>query len=186
MPILASAPDAPSDPQRVAAALVAEHAFIWRCVRRFGVAEAHVDDVVQEVFIIFNRKIAEVEVGKERAFLTSTAFHLAANWRRSHRRTPPTVELDAASAAACEGPSAEELLDRRRARELLDVCLDELPEKLRAPFVLQELEGLTRQEVAELLSLPTGTVATRVRAARNEFGALVRRRTAFPLPRSLL
>lgn len=156
--------------------LRAHYAFAWRCVRRFGVAERDVDDVVQEVFVVVSTKLDRIEVGKERAFVTGTAIKLAANRRRSQRRAPELREFDAEfeEHAASTSPSAEELVEQKRRRALLDRALDTLSLELRAPFVLSEVEGLSRSETAEILGLPEGTVATRVRAARKRFEAAAR------------
>lgn len=167
-----------AEPARLEVLLRDNHAFIWRCVRRFGVPEESVDDVVQEAFIVTAKRLHEVQPGKERAFLTSTAYYLCSNWRRSHRRRPHLCELDEAVETPSDHPSAEDLLDQRRARELLDRALDVLPGKLRAPFVLFAVEGMTRVEVAELLDLAPGTVASRVTQARALFESAVRRLTA--------
>jgi RNA polymerase sigma-70 factor (ECF subfamily) len=75
-------------------------------------------------------------------------------------------------------PSPEALVDQSRARELLDAMLGELPEELRTIFILYELEELEMKDIAELLELPRGTVASRLRRARAMFAAAARRRQA--------
>jgi RNA polymerase sigma-70 factor (ECF subfamily) len=72
-------------------------------------------------------------------------------------------------------PGLDELLDQRRARELLDRVLAELDHDLRVIFVLYEIEELTMAEIASVLELPQGTVASRLRRARQEFSARVER-----------
>ncbi len=155
------------------------YAFVWRCLRRFGIPELHVDDLVQETFIVASRKLEQIEPDKGRAFLTGTALRLAQNYRRGVGRRPDNCELEAieseCSARQDAQPTPETLLQQRRERHLLDVALAQLPLELRAPFVLMALEGLTRSEIAELLELPEGTVATRVRKARQRFERDVRR-----------
>jgi RNA polymerase sigma-70 factor (ECF subfamily) len=66
------------------------------------------------------------------------------------------------------------LLDERRRLELLDGLLARLPEDLAEVFVLFELEELTMAEIARLLDLPPGTVASRLRRARERFDGLCR------------
>jgi hypothetical protein len=66
-------------------------------------------------------------------------------------------------------PSAEQLVDQRRARELLDSVLAEMPIEFRSVFILFELEEMTMPAIAAILSLPTGTVASRLRRARAMF-----------------
>jgi RNA polymerase sigma-70 factor (ECF subfamily) len=72
----------------------------------------------------------------------------------------------------------DDLADRQKARALLDQVLDQMDEKVRAVFVLFELEELSTAQIAEMLELPPGTVASRLRRARESFGAIVKRMRA--------
>jgi RNA polymerase sigma-70 factor, ECF subfamily len=58
---------------------------------------------------------------------------------------------------------------------VLDQFLQSLPEELRVVFILFELEGLTMSAIAETLNLPAGTVASRLRRAREDFQAMAKR-----------
>jgi len=149
--------------------LVHEHLdFVWRSLRRFGVREADVDDATQRVFLVANEKLARIEDGREKAFLIGTAARVAAHVRRAYkRRDAAEVRLSAAPPPAV--PDPEELTQRREDRELLDRVLDRMPEELRAVFVLFELEELSVDEIARLLTLPRGTAATRLRRSREVF-----------------
>jgi RNA polymerase sigma-70 factor, ECF subfamily len=166
---------------RLSRILREQHAFIWRFVRRLGVAERHVDDAVQEVFVITSGKLSLVKPEQERAFLTGTAVRVAANRRRAQQRCREVGD-DGVNEIGSSEPSPEELLEQKRRRRLLDQALEALPVALRAPFVLLEIEGLTRSETATLLGLPEGTVATRVRAARTRFEAAVKHLARGPSP----
>jgi hypothetical protein len=72
---------------------------------------------------------------------------------------------------ASSEPLADALLDAKRAREVLARALDRLTPDLREAFVLFELEELTAPEVAAIVGVPEGTVASRVRRARVEVRA---------------
>jgi RNA polymerase sigma-70 factor (ECF subfamily) len=74
--------------------------------------------------------------------------------------------------------TADDLVERSRARALLDSILGELPEPLRSVFVLYEIEQLSTHEIADLLGLPRGTVASRLRRARAEFEKRAQRAAA--------
>ena len=74
--------------------------------------------------------------------------------------------------------NGEQLLERRQARALLDRLLDEMLEELRVVFVLFELEELSIKEIAELCEIPVGTVASRLRRARDDFEQRVARAEA--------
>jgi RNA polymerase sigma-70 factor (ECF subfamily) len=147
--------------------------FVWRSVRRLGVPPDVVDDAAQEVFVIASRKLDAIAVGKEKAFLFGTAVRVAAGTRRarSRRRQVP----DEAPETTDTTPSAAELVDRKRARELLDDIIANLPDQTRPVFVLFELEGMTMAEIAGCLELAPGTVASRLRRARELFTAAIAR-----------
>lgn len=151
-----------------------EFAFVWRMLRRLGVAEASIDDCAQQVFVVATRKVESIEHDRERAFLLGVAINVAAEARRSQAiaREQPRDDLDDAAHAA---PNPEQLSDRKRALELLDQALEELPFELRTVFVLFEIEDTPTDDIASLLDIPRGTVASRLRRAREEFQAIARR-----------
>jgi RNA polymerase sigma-70 factor (ECF subfamily) len=148
--------------------------FVWRSVRRLGVAPDAVDDAAQEVFVVASRKLDAIEVGKEKAFLFGTAVRVASDVRRALQRRRVTPSEDHAEPVDV-GPALDELVDQKRARQMLDGLVDQLPEDTRPVFVLFELEGLTMAEIATCLDLPAGTVASRLRRARELFAAYVAR-----------
>lgn len=159
---------APAQPL-VLKSLVTEHLdFVWRSLRRFGVPAADVDDATQQVFLIANDKLSRINPGSERSFLVGVATRVASHVRRSyHRREAAELRLSVNPHEAT--PNPEELTQRLEARALLDRVLDGMPEDLRAVFVLFELEELSIDQTASLLLLPRGTVATRLRRAREVF-----------------
>ena len=168
---------AAADPERTRA-LVDEHfRFVWRLLRRLGLSEADADDVAQQVFVVASRKLDVMVAGSERGFLYRAAVNLASRFRRSRgrRREDSSEGLERMSSSE---PDLDELVDRRRAREMLDSVLEHLPEDQRTVFVLFEIEQLTSVEIAGVLELPLGTVASRLRRAREQFQAELTRRTA--------
>lgn len=164
----------PEEDRRVRSMLDDHYTFIWRQLRRFGVPEARVDDAAQEVFVIASQKLSHIRVGSERSYLFGTAMRIASQLRRlaSSRHevgfsTPPEMEAIASR--------PDELLDRGRARALLDTVLESLDDDLRTVFVLYELEQLSTPEIAELVGIPVGTAASRLRRAREAFEGKVSR-----------
>jgi RNA polymerase sigma-70 factor (ECF subfamily) len=149
--------------------LVTDHLdFVWRSLRRFGVPAADVDDAAQQVFLIVNDKLAKIQPGSERSFLVGVATRVASHARRAYnRREVAQQKLSANPLEVSLDP--EQLTERLQARELLDRVLDAMPQDLRAVFVLFELEELSIDQVARLLAIPRGTVATRLRRAREVF-----------------
>ena len=156
---------------RLRAIFATHYQFIWRQLRRLGVPEHAVEDASQEVFLVASRKIGPVKSHRERAFLFQVVLRVASDSRRFGRRHP-----DVAGSLECPElidplPTPDELLDLRVARSALDQIVAELPIDVRAVFVLFELEELSSREIAELLELAPGTVASRLRRGREMFEA---------------
>jgi RNA polymerase sigma-70 factor (ECF subfamily) len=176
-PLAVSPAPSGGDDERLHEAVVANFSTLWRFLRRMGVAEQDAEDVGQAVLVVFARKFGSISVGAERSFLLGTALRLAADYRKSERRKK---ELPLGEGALVEvrnpGPDAEDDAERRRQRRWLDHLLARLPTELREVFVLVELEDLTMAESAAALGVPAGTVASRLRRAREAFAAEV---TAF-------
>jgi RNA polymerase sigma-70 factor (ECF subfamily) len=164
---------------RLRGMLEAHYDFVWRSLRRLGVPSTDVDDCAQQVFWVAAKKLGDIQEGSERAFLFGSAMRVASDARRSRarRREAPAPTEDTAEAHD-PGPDPEQAASMRRARAVLDEVLDAIPMELRAPFVLFELEEMSTADIAAMLGLPTGTVASRLRRAREEFSAIVARRKA--------
>ena len=151
--------------------------FVWRSLRRLGVAPCDLSDAAQEVFLVVHRRLGEFE---GRAKLTTWLFRIALNvardmGSRAHRRR----EAADSEAIARLGDGAEEagmLLDRRRAADRLLGALGALDLDQRAAVVLFELEGFSGSEIAEMLEVAVPTVHSRLRlgraALRRELGRL--------------
>jgi RNA polymerase sigma-70 factor (ECF subfamily) len=145
--------------------LVRQHLdFVWRLLRRLGLSASRADDLTQEVFLVAVRRQSELVVGCERAFLYGVAVRLAANTRRQLRRRREVVEGELEAMADAALP--DENLDQKRLAQRLDALLDELPDKLRRVLVLSDVMELEVAEVAALEQIPEGTVASRLRRAR--------------------
>jgi RNA polymerase sigma-70 factor, ECF subfamily len=177
-PMKASAPAAssPASCEEDFRSLFAQHhGFIWRQLRRLGVPEASVDDAAQEVFIVAARRMNDIRAGAERSFLFGVARRVASDARRSQhaRVSAATQPLDANRADEHDDP--EQVLQGRRAQDMLHQVLDAMADDAREVFVLFELEEMSRREIAELLDLPEGTAASRLRRAREEFMAIAGR-----------
>ena len=154
--------------QRVAALVANHHALVWRCLRRLGVSESDADDASQQVFLVAHRRLSDIAPESERSFLLQTALRVAADFRRSQKRRREEGGHDFPTLADTTA-NPEEMLDLCRARAMLDRALDAMPRDLRTVFVLFEIEELTMAEIANAIEIPAGTVASRLRRAREVF-----------------
>jgi RNA polymerase sigma-70 factor, ECF subfamily len=148
---------------------------LWRLVARLGLPSPVVDDVVQDAFIAASRRHADILAGREWSFLVGTALRLSANYRLRASTRREVAESDLLESRASPWPDAEELLIEKRSRQELEQALATLSSAHRAVFVLYELEGFSAPEIAELLSLPLGTVASRLGRARLKFSEIAAR-----------
>lgn len=127
-------------------------------------------DVAQEVFIRIYRNLHTFEAGTNfPAWALRIARNCAIDRLRRNRAQPPTTALpdddtlvDSADAIrTSRDPVGEE-------RQLLYRALDLLSAAHREMILLKDIQGLEQQEIAEMLSLPIGTVKARASRARVE------------------
>jgi RNA polymerase sigma-70 factor (ECF subfamily) len=148
-----------------------QYPFIWRLLRRIGVAASAADDAAQQVFVVLSQKIGRVELGRERAFLFQTALRVAMSIRRDHAQRREALIHDELDKVRDPEPLPDANAEESQHRAHLDTLLGALPDDLRAVFVLYELEELPLPEIASLLALPVGTAASRLRRAREIFSS---------------
>lgn len=147
---------------------------IFSIISRFIKDNAEVHDVAQEAFIKAYRAIGNFR--GESAFYT-WIYRIAINTAKNHlvsrgRRPPSTdVEVDEAEFYA-GGDSLKDLatpenqLMRDQLEQVVFKAIEELPEDLRTAVTLRELEGLSYEEIAEVMACPVGTVRSRIFRAR--------------------
>ena len=123
-------------------------------------------ELVQEAFVRLWRMRARIEPETARALVFRIALNLAAN-RRRWRRLWRLATLDLVGVVASDQAGAEEALAGEQRRRAVQAAVERLPERLRRVIVLCELGGMSYAEVADVLQIPSGTVASRRNAALN-------------------
>ena len=149
--------------------------FVWRTARRLGIRDPHLDDVVQEVFMVVQRRLADFEGRSQlRTWLFGITRHIVrAHFRQNARQLEPLAQPN--ELADPSGDGAEERLVSLEGTRLLYALLDELDTDKREVFVLAELEEMSGPEIARTLELPLSNVYARIRAAQKAFDAALRR-----------
>ena len=158
----------PNTKERLRSMVQKHHATVWRFVRRLGLDSDDTDDALQDVFMVAMRKLDRIDPRSERTFLLRTAYRVGSRIRAKRPRASDEDLTDPV-------PHPDVLVDQKRARELLDEILARMNPDLRAVFVLHDIERLTMVEIGEALELKTGTVASRLRRAREDFDKRVAR-----------
>jgi RNA polymerase sigma-70 factor (ECF subfamily) len=166
--MLAKAETTTADRQARLRSLVDDHhRLVARTLRKGGVPRSDLDDEVQRTFIIVSRRLDDLRLGAERSFLREVARNRASHARRSfaRQREFPSDPLPERSE---QRGTPEDMAGRRQMRALLDSAVASLSEGLRSVFLLYEVEEMDMPEIAAALGLPRGTVASRLRRAREQ------------------
>lgn len=144
-----------------------------------------IEDVAQEAFIKAYRGLKNFR--GDSAFYT-WLYRIAVNTAKNHLvslgRKGPAIGVDAQEAEQFEGATLlreydtpEELLITDEVRETVRRTIEELPDELKTAISLREFEGLSYEEIADVMGCPIGTVRSRIFRAReaveNNLKALV-------------
>ena len=158
------------------AALHAEHAdFVWSTLQRFGVPHGDLEDVLQEVFVVVQRRLGtHDDACPMSAWIYGICRRVAANHRRRSARggRPAVVDLEE---LADPGRDPEEVFAAREAERQLVEVLDAMDLDRRAVLVMYEIDEMPCEQIAALVGVPVGTVYSRLHAARKEFAKLLQR-----------
>jgi len=144
---------------------------------------AEIEDITQESFIKAYRALPQFR--GESAFYT-WLYRIAVNTAKNYlvakgRRAPTTTEFNAEEAEGFEEaellrdiatPDAE--LQTKQIAEAVNKAVEALPEELRTAITLREIEGLSYEEIAQMMDCPIGTVRSRIFRAREAIAEKIR------------
>jgi RNA polymerase sigma-70 factor (ECF subfamily) len=148
---------------------------LYRTALRLTRVPADAEDLVQETYLKAFRAADQFEPGTNlRAWLFTILHNTARNRARDRAREGVTVDSDAVDQAA-DAPSyglsapvatPEALLLRETLTPELQAAVDELPEAFRQAVWLRDVEEFSYAEIADMLSIPVGTVMSRISRGR--------------------
>ena len=147
----------------------AHHAVVWRALRRRGLTPEAAEDATQETFLLAAERLSDIQPDRERAFLIGTALRMAHTLGRKTVRWQLDDDMDDRLSDARDPD------ETRADAQLCDLVLSKVDPELVEVFVLYEMEELTSPEIAELLAIPLGSVASRLRRAREQFRSAAER-----------
>ncbi|MBZ0095047.1 MAG: RNA polymerase sigma factor RpoE [Sulfuricella sp.] len=156
---------------------------LGRLLSRFIRNPTEVEDVVQEAFIKAYRALPSFR--GESAFYTwlyRIGINAAKNYLVSEGRRPPTTtEFDSEEAEGFEDAdqlrninTPENELMSKQVAETVNKAMDSLPEELKIAITLREIEGLSYEEIANMMNCPIGTVRSRIFRARETIAERLR------------
>lgn len=139
------------------------------------VLPSEIPDVVQETFIKAYRSLSSFK--GESIFYTwlyRIAVNTAKNYLTSQGRRPPSSDIDASEAESYEGADSlrdvdnpESLVLSKEVERVVFDAIEALPDDLRTAITLREIDGLSYEEIAEIMGTPVGTVRSRIFRARD-------------------
>lgn len=148
---------------------------IMALISRYLRNRAEIADVAQEAFIKAYRALPNFRGDSQfytwlyRIAINSAKNHLAAQSRRPQTATVDGLEPEqlADLAGQTDNASPERLLLTAELKREIDGAIAELPEELRTALLLREIDGLSYEEIAEVMECPIGTVRSRIFRARD-------------------
>jgi RNA polymerase sigma-70 factor (ECF subfamily) len=150
-----------------------EFGYVMNTVRRLGVREADLEDLVHDVFLTFHKRQADYDTSRPlRPWLFGIAYRVVSDHRRLARnRNEFLGKGDEEKVDSSRG--AEELVSAGQDRDLVLQALQTIPEDRRAVFLLHDLDGTSMPEIAAVLEIPLNTGYSKLRLARRDFRAAV-------------
>jgi RNA polymerase sigma-70 factor (ECF subfamily) len=165
-----------TDPVDVAALFAAHAPFLLRAVERLTARGPHVEDIVQDVFVVAHRRRHELQViGREGTSLRGWLYGVARKRAAQHRRSifrwlrlRDAVDVEPRPPSGSPDDVVARFDDALRVRR----CALALPFAQREVFALHEFEAMSAPQIAAFLGVPEGTVWSRLTAARRQFREL--------------
>lgn len=137
------------------------------CFRLTGDRE-NAEDVAQEVFFRVYQK-AKTFRGRSRlsTWIYRVAVNLSLNYNRNQNNFLQTSDPESRQEVpAPHFNSPDTILENKEDRKLIKKALDSLPEKQRTAFILHHWEGLSYQEIAEILKSSLSAIESRIHRAK--------------------
>ena len=148
--------------------------YVHRTLRRLGTTPSEVDDLAQEVFLALHGAGPLRPRRPLRPYLFGIAFRISAAHHRKRKREV-TFEIVEVSDS---GPGPDDALATKQARALVLAALERIPLPRRGVLVMHDIDDVPVEDVAAALGIPRFTVYSRLRKARRELEAAVRRLTS--------
>jgi RNA polymerase sigma-70 factor (ECF subfamily) len=151
-----------------------EFGYAWRTLRRLGVRESDLPDLAHDLFVVVFRHLSDYDSSRPvRPWLFGIAFRVVSDYRRSARVVRET--LGDGPEVVDRAPSPDDQIAERQAREAVMRVLDALALDRRAVLVMHDIDGHPVPEIAAALAIPVPTAYSRLRLAREDVAAAVKR-----------
>lgn len=146
---------------------------VLRTAQRLLLNRDDAQDAAQEVFLRLHRKLGQIRQDADLGpWLYRVTVNICLDMLRRSKRKGETADVETGGSAL----DPEQALARSEERQLLEMALQQLPDRERAAIVLRELEGCTTGEVAEILGSSETTVRSQISTGRAKMREFVNAR----------
>lgn len=161
-------------PFDLAAVYAGQFDWVWHTLRRLGIAQRNLADVTHDVFVVVHQRAHTYDPSRPlRPWLFGVAYRVARDHLSLGRNRNESVgeAVEVADAA----PSQDDRVAESEARALVLAALQSLDLERRVVFILHDLEEQPMREISDALDVPDKTLYARLKVAREQFVAAVRR-----------
>ncbi len=161
------------DPKAFNDLFAAYRSLVWGVLHHLIPGDPELEDVVQQAFVEVFRSLSTFEGrSKLSSWIARVALHVGYHHLRRKKSRPADYEasyvtVDSADESVHVDP--ERVSHRNEAMRRVHAILQTLPPKKRTVFILNDLQGMSQEEVAEVVGARIATVRTRLFYARREF-----------------
>jgi RNA polymerase sigma-70 factor, ECF subfamily len=147
----------------------AAHAgYVGLSLRRLGIPERDLEDVVHDVFLVVHRHLHDYDPARPiLPWLFGIAVRVSLAYRRRAGFQREDIRADVH--ATDPGPTPDERVDGERSRRLVLAALEKLGHERRAVLVMHDIDGHSMTDIARALHVPLNTGYSRLRLARADF-----------------
>ncbi len=147
---------------------------VARWIRALGAPASDHDDLIQQVFVVVHRRLADFDEKN----LAGWLYRITANQVRDFRRLRWIKHIlkrsiPLSSRLPSPGPTPLSILETKEEHVLLERLLSTLSQAQRAAFVMFEIDGYTGEEIADIQQASVNTVRARIHRARKKVTALL-------------
>ena len=155
---------------------------IFSLIGRYVHDADEVQDVAQEAFVKAYRALPKFRGDSQfYTWLYRIAVNTAKNYLVSRSRRPPGSDVEVEDAEYYEGGAAlrdietpESALFGAELKQVVETAISDLPDDLRTAVTLREFDGLSYEDIADMMDCPVGTVGSRIFRAREAIDIKVR------------
>jgi RNA polymerase sigma-70 factor (ECF subfamily) len=158
----------------------AEFAYVWKTLRRLGAPAKDLEDLTHDLFVVVHRRLSEYDPARPlRPWLFGIAVRVLSDYRQLFRNSRELLAPTGATAEAIDpAPRQDESLAGSQTHTLLMRALDLIDFDRRVVLVMHDLDEVSMPVIASTLGIPLNTAYSRLRLARADVLAVVRRLSA--------